>query len=193
MNYLLRVSLFVVVGVVAGVPVRAQTTYVVSSKESVVTYHMEHPAHSWNGESHSAHGRMDLTADGVPARVFITIPVLSFDSHNRNRDSHMAEVVESYIFADVAFESTNLAVLDEAHGTGSTPDRWLVEGTLTFHGVSRPIRLPVTITRERTDLTANGEFEVKLTDFDIEQPSFMLVKVKDALNVAFEIVAHAAG
>jgi polyisoprenoid-binding protein YceI len=193
MKYLSKFSVLIVAGVVAGVPARAQTTYVVSSEESVVTYHMEHPAHSWNGESHSAHGRMELTAGGVPAHVLITIPVLSFDSHNRNRDSHMAEVVESYIFADVVFESTHLALLDEAHGTGSAPARWQVEGILTFHGVSRRIHLPVTITRGSADLSASGQFEVKLTDFDIEQPSFMLVKVKDALNVAFEIVAHAAG
>lgn len=164
----------------------AQQRYVIAPAESEVVYAMHHPMHDWTGVSHRAKGTVQFDAAGQPEAVDVRIPVLSFDSGNENRDSHMAETVESYIFRDVRFHGTDVTVDPDSIG------RWLVSGQLDFHGVQHDLQVPVAVTRSDDDLEAVGTFELALTDYDIELPSLLMVKVKDWLKVDFDLMAHAS-
>ena len=125
--------------------------------------------------------------------------MLSFDSGNNNRDSHTAEVVESYIYADVSFQG-KATRLDSAatrpDSAATRPDGrarpvWQAAGTMTFHGVSRPLTCPVQLEVTPRDLSAHGKFAVKLTDFAIELPALLGLKVKDEVDLVFDVVGQA--
>lgn len=166
----------------------AQTQYHVQPGETTIIYSMDHPMHSWSGVSHKVSGVVEVGADLQPVHVELRAPVLSFDSDNKNRDSHMAEVVEYYLYPDVTFTST--------HITPGAPDAegrqtWDVQGNLTFHGVTKPVESVAHVTVNGTTLEAEGEFEVVLTDYDIELPSLLSIKVKDWMRLAFDVRGHA--
>ena len=165
------------------------TRYVLAEGQSCFTYSMEHTMHSWSGTSKTAKGEIDIQPQDASAAVNITIPVLSFDSGNANRDSHMAETVESYIYSDVTFRSTE-AHLDSTTVTpeGATCKVWTVKGVLNLHGVDHGLECPVQVVIADGRLRAHGSFAVKLTDFGLELPSLLGMKVKDEIDMVFDAV-----
>ena len=173
---------------VGAAPLQAQTTYRVDSAHSAITYDMEHPAHSWSGTSHAVSGSVTTDAGGAIIGADLTAPVVSFDSGNRNRDSHMAEVVEFYAYPNVTFHLTRL-VPHQATTTNAT--NAMAEGTLTFHGVPRPVQVPVRVDRTGSGLHVTGQFELTLTEFDLERPSLMMVKVRDWMRIHLDVTATA--
>lgn len=166
----------------------AQSRYFIDSDAGELTYAMDHPAHHWTATSHAATGLVGFNAAMKPTEITVKASVMSFDSGNRNRDSHTAEVVESYIFRDVSFHGTEIQV-GEPDSTGRTP--WEIDGELTFHGVTQPQHVTAFVTRSQDSLVATGSFETTLTAFDIDLPSFLFVKAKDWLKLDFDLHAIA--
>ena len=65
--------------------------------------------------------------------------------------------------------------------------------TVTLHGVKRTVEVPVTIERNKTTVTANGQLRLLQTDFGITPMSVMggAMAVQDPMELAFKIVATA--
>src|SRR5258708_2852627 len=84
-------------------------------------------------------GTIDATDDGIITAIDITIDPTSVDTREPKRDDHL----RSPDFLDVAqyptltFRSTKV--------TSKGKDRFLVEGDLTLHGQTRPVRFEVEI------------------------------------------------
>jgi polyisoprenoid-binding protein YceI len=66
-------------------------------------------------------------------------------------------------------------------------DSLLVEGKLTFHGVTKDVEMTGTARWSTDTLKVNGVFPVSLTRFNVERPAFLMVPVKD--TVWFEVKA----
>ena len=67
-----------------------------------------------------------------------------------------------------------------------------VEGTLSLHGVEKPVTLPIRLSVSNGQLTANGEIALLQTDYDITpiKVGGGTVRVKDKLKISFQIVAQ---
>jgi polyisoprenoid-binding protein YceI len=75
--------------------------------------------------------------------------------------------------------------------SGSAADL-LIAGRLTLHGVTGSLKVHVHVELVAETLTARGRFHVKQTDYGITPVSVGgVVKVKDALDIEFTIVAVA--
>lgn len=188
--FLLWVILAFATGAV--VQVHAQTQYTLSGKESEITYAMEHPMHSWTGTSKEAKGQISVDSDWKTGQIKIAIPVLSFDSKNGNRDSNMGEAVESYLYSEVVFQSTQVQLDSVATEAGQTRFVGRAVGNLTFHNETRPITCRISGKVVGDKLASQGAFETTLTEFDISLPSLLTMKVKNQLKLTFTIVAYAA-
>jgi polyisoprenoid-binding protein YceI len=67
----------------------------------------------------------------------------------------------------------------------------VVEGQLTLHGVTRPIKVPVRVDFAAGGFTATGTTELRQTDFGIAPISKAgVVKVKNELRLDWRLVAH---
>lgn len=150
------------------------------SGESSITYSMNHPLHTWTGESKEINSII-LTdpARSVIYQVAVSAKVSTFDSKNANRDSHMIEVTEALKFPDVTFVS-NTVNMDGSEFTSM--------GTITFHGVSQPVALKGKFTKEGTKFTFTGDFNLKLTQFNVEPPTLMTIKTEDDFKLQFKVV-----
>lgn len=88
------------------------------------------------------------------------------------------DVLDTAAYPDIEFVSTAI----ESMG----PNRWMVTGRLTIHGVTRSTTFPVA----QRDGRYRGTALLKQRDFGIEPISIVggTVKVKDELKVEFDIV-----
>jgi polyisoprenoid-binding protein YceI len=99
------------------------------------------------------------------------------------------KVLDVHRYPTIAFESTGLTVDKQ---TPTAADLALA-GQLNLRGVTRSLTVPVHVEFTPDTLTCRGHLRVKQTDFGITPVSVAgVVKVKDALDVEFTIVARSS-
>jgi len=104
--------------------------------------------------------------------------VQDFDSKNEGRDAHALEVLESLSYPQVRFYS-NLMEQKKAS--------LFIHGQLDFHGVHKNVTIVGVKKLVGNKIILSGNFEIKPTDYKIQLPSFMMVKIDDVLNFDFEL------
>lgn len=146
---------------------------------SKVTYAMKHPMHDWEGVSKDVNAVIVYNnATKNVDQVVVSLKVDSFDSGNSNRDSHALEVLEGLKFPKVTFVSTKIKP------NGNT---LVIDGNLTFHGVSKPITISVNRNDAANKLSFDGKFDVLLSDYKVDRPSLFGVKTEDFINLKFNL------
>ncbi len=166
----------------------AQTTYRIDPDRSEIVYSMSHPAHDWTGESHRVSGTLTVSGSTVTGGR-VQAPVQSFTSGNRNRDSHMAETTESYLYPNVTFEARTVTMLPAAERTADR--NATVQGVLTFHDVARPVTVPVLVSVANGAARVTGAFDVTLTEFGMDRPSLLGIKTRDWVGLRLDLTARA--
>ncbi|MFD7068460.1 YceI family protein [Streptomyces sp. NPDC059913] len=80
-------------------------------------------------------GRIEITEDVQLSRVEAVIAASSIDTGNSMRDKHLRspDFLDAERFPEITYRSDGL--------TPTGPDRWLVHGELSMHGVVRPVDL----------------------------------------------------
>jgi polyisoprenoid-binding protein YceI len=159
--------------------VEAQTKYYCDREKSTIVYFMHHPLHEWEGVSKAVDSVILTDGEKLNVQaVAVQVKVASFDSKNSNRDSHMLEVTEALIYPTVTFTSESFK---------EDGDNLIADGTLTFHGVSKPISVPVQVKHIGDTLEVTGKFNIKLTDFNIDPPSLLGVATEDNITLNFDV------
>jgi polyisoprenoid-binding protein YceI len=149
--------------------------------KSFLSYDANHSLHAWSGVSK----KVDclLIYDGETKtfkKVAVSSSVADFDSGNSNRDSHALEVLDALKFPKVTFSSTQIEEPEEG--------KLKISGKLNFHGKSKDITFDATHKVSEKEITVNGGFPVSMTEFEVERPSFMLIKTDDILEIKFRMV-----
>ena len=69
-----------------------------------------------------------------------------------------------------------------------------IKGDLSLHAVTRKITIPVRVDIMKDRLKAQGEFQIRQTDFKIKLYSILggALKVKDELKLTFDLTARSA-
>lgn len=143
-------------------------------KESSIIYRLTHPFHEV--ESISKDAQCIITVDigkKEIKQVSVQVDVTTFNSGNSNRDSHAMEVIDALSYPEANFTSTNIV----QYG-----DSLKISGKLTFHGITKDIRITATSKWTNNKLIVNGKFEISLTAFKVERPSLLMIPVKDELK-----------
>ncbi|CAN5333961.1 YceI family protein [soil metagenome] len=181
-NYImLNGYLLAIVVLCAFVAPTAKRKVMADKAASTVSYAAKHPLHSWEGVSHDVNCAMIYNDENKqPESIAVSIKVASFDSDNNNRDSHAVEAMEGIKYPNVTFTSSDIKAGDNGALTA--------KGTLTFHGVARPVTLQATSKEAGGKMTLTGEFPVNMTDYKIERPSLMGMKTEDAMILRFNVV-----
>jgi len=98
------------------------------------------------------------------------------------RDSHMKEKylqVDKYPTAELKLES-----VEKFSGEGATGLPF--KGTLTVHGVAKPVTGTVDVAKKDAGYTVKAQFDAKITDHSIDIPSYAGVTVADSVKVTVE-------
>lgn len=97
------------------------------------------------------------------------------------------ECLDAERFPTIRFVSTSVAAAGEEAGAR----RLTVHGTLTLHGVSRPITVQARVEFRDDSIEASGTLTLRQTDFGIRPISKAgVVNVKDELDIKWRLVSR---
>ena len=67
-----------------------------------------------------------------------------------------------------------------------------LKGELTFHGVTNPIEVPVTLERvDAQHVSAESTFSISLEAYKVERPELLMVKVDDKMDIEMKLMLGA--
>jgi polyisoprenoid-binding protein YceI len=172
----------------AGAGPAAEATDWAVQPGSTLGFSLVHTFHEVSGVSRAVEGKVRLLAAGR-VQAMVRSRVDAFDSGNGNRDAHMLEVVEAGRYPQVVLKAAGAL---PAPAAGAATVALTLRGEVTFHGVTRPLEVPVTVTFETPRrAVASGRFTISLEGFGVERPSLLFVKVDDAVVITASLVLAA--
>lgn len=134
---IIALSLFAVVGLADA------ATYTIDKTHSDVAFKVRHLVSKTAGKFTDFSGTITADFDNLDASsVTITIEAASIDTANQDRDNHLRseDFFDVATYPRITFTSSKI--------TKSGDDTFAVTGTLTMHGVSKTVTLPVTFLGE---------------------------------------------
>jgi polyisoprenoid-binding protein YceI len=174
--------------------------FAISSQQSLVSYHAHFTAFGDPlpgdvvGESHDVSGEFLITSSPSPTitALNVLIDMRTFDSGEPTRDEHLREqTFETDKYPYATFTATNSQVLSAPYGDGQSVT-FKLPGSMTIHGVSRPITLDVTGRFANAAITGNAETDFRLQDFGMHPPQAVPgVTISNAVSVTVQFVAPA--
>lgn len=142
-------------------------------------------------------------ANPAASSVDITIDVTSLDTGIAMRNEHLRErYLAAGKFPTMSFKSVSVTSPIRTIAAHQPVDV-SVTGDMTLHGVTRRITVPVRVVIiPQTELTkashgagdwihATTTFPIKLTDFGIDVPEKMLMKVSNDISIKVDVFAGA--
>ncbi|WP_419766364.1 MAG: YceI family protein [Arcobacter sp.] len=96
-------------------------------------------------------------------------------SDNKDRDTHMYELLKSSITPTISFTITSIVKVE---------DKYKITGDLTINNVTKKISSLSTI-GETDGLAMNGDFSFLLTDFGLEPPTMFFLTVRDQIDIKY--------
>ena len=171
-------------------PLLLATRYAVTlTPESTVTYQAADSRDSWTGRAPVE--SLSLVFDDTNLQnsaLEISVNPGKFDSGNFIRDANARRAVfETGAYPEISFVATGLRA-DPATLPVEGTRTVVLAGTLTMHGVSRPLEVPVSVARTGGNLRATGSFEVRLSDYEMTRPDLFGIKVNDEVTISFDVV-----
>jgi polyisoprenoid-binding protein YceI len=159
----------------------ADQTLRADKSKSSLSYSANHSLHAWTGISKKVDCLLIFDSETKTFRkVAVSVNVSDFDSDNSSRDSHALEVLDAIKYPKVTFGSTSIE--QEKEG------KLKISGKLNFHGKAKDITFEADYKLTEKEIIVSGGFPVSMTEFDVERPSFMLIKTDDILEIKFNIV-----
>jgi polyisoprenoid-binding protein YceI len=149
--------------------------------KSFLSYSANHALHAWTGTSKKVDCLLIFDADTKTFRkVAVSTNVADFDSANSSREGHALEVLDAIKYPKVTFGSTAIEPAKEG--------KLKISGKLNFHGKAKDITFEADYKLTDKEINVSGGFPVSMTEFEVERPSFMLIKTDDILEIKFNIV-----
>lgn len=117
----------------------------------------------------------------------LSVPVQDLKSGESGMDSRAYTALKANQFNNIAFELTSATI------TAGQKDQFQVKsvGNLSIAGVSKPIAMEAACLIDAAGaITCNGSAKLKMTDYQIKPPTFMLgaLKTGDDLTINFKLV-----
>ncbi len=171
---------------------RAQTAYHSSSKSATMTLYGTSTLHDWNMTAtvFTADAQYTLTPDnqlGALNALTVSLPVHNLKSEHDGMNDNAYESLKADQNKNITFQ------LKSATVTSSGGNKYQIAalGSLSIAGISKAVTLNTTaIVNADGSISCSGTVPIKLSEFNIERPSFMLgtMKVGDALTLNYSLI-----
>jgi polyisoprenoid-binding protein YceI len=156
---LFSVAAVAALATLAALPLRADT-FAVDPTHSEVSFQIRHMVSQVRGRFNDFSGTVQLDPKNLAASsVDFHIKATSIDTNVADRDKHLrsADFFDVEKFPEITFKSESIAAAGK--------DKYNVTGSLTMHGVTKKVTLPVTLGGQIKDPWGNTRagFEIETT------------------------------
>ena len=155
----------------------AQEIKKVDSEKSVINYTGKHFLHKWSAENKNISGLIQIENETI-SNIGVIAKVSDFRSGNSNLDSNSLRVLDALKFPNVIFKSTSIKQDNE---------QIIIDGIMNFHGIEKDITISAELVQLDESIKLSGKFSVYLTEFLVDRPSLLTMKVDDEINLEFEL------
>ena len=154
-------------------------SWTIDTSYSFINYEGSHPFHTWNGKTNDID--FNINCEKEECQMSVSTKLESFDSNNDSRDSNMLYYTESLLFPFVDIKTEYFKFNGQFNQTISTI------GKLTFHGISIDIPLNIKLIKENEDHWGECNFDIKLTEFNVERPVLLMMKISDTIKISTKL------
>ena len=110
----------------------------------------------------------------------ISIDTFSLKSEKKDRDKDMYKLLNLKIHPKILYQIKKVTKIDNI--------MYKIDGILTLNGVKKDISSISLIKIDNTQVRLNGEFYIKLTDFNMQPPSLVFfLKVRDKIDIMYSL------
>lgn len=130
----------------------------------------------WEGDS------LKVDADYSNSEFYFEVDLESLDTGIGLRNRHMREnylETDEYRYASYKGKLTNVAMNPDSLYAYSI----ISEGIFSVHGVDKNIKVMSKVYMADSGYKVTSEFEIKLSDYDIEIPSLMFMKIDETIQI----------
>jgi len=182
----------------------ATVTYNLDASQSKFMAHANRSGLLWfKGHSHHLaasdfSGQVELTPDTItPASLRLVVKAASLHETGADFTEPQKQIINKELkeivlhpdqYPDITFQSTNVT----AKAMGADRYEIDINGNLTLHGVTRPIRIPAVVTLRGDTLRAVGKFSIDRDDYKVKATSAFhgMVRVDDDIKFEFDILGR---
>jgi polyisoprenoid-binding protein YceI len=123
---------------------------------------------------------LNVVDDGQLVKVFV--PLNTLDTEIDLRNKHMKEkYLETVKYPNAELQVPRASLKFPAPGASSSGE---AQGTMSIHGVSKPVTFKYDVASKGTTLDVNGKVRLDMKDFGITQPSYLGVSVKTEVDIS---------
>lgn len=174
----------------------ATVTWLIGDGSEVV-FTSRAPLESFDGKTRQVSGHITCAPDDLigPVDLRIEVDLASLDTGIGLRDRHMRDRhLETDEHPVAVFTGEAVTASSQPALSAEQAVEIVVQGRLSLHGITQPrvVTATVLLTAEG-NLRVETEFEVKLSDHDIDRPRFLVMKLADEQEVRVDLAATPGG
>jgi polyisoprenoid-binding protein YceI len=176
-----HIALFVFALMTAAYIAQAQQKiFTLDPAQTKVNFTVDSTLHTVHGDFRLKRGSIQFDNSTGAATGELVVDSASGESGNDGRDKKMhKEILESPKYSDIVFTPQHVkgTVANEGKSTIE------VEGTLTMHGKSKPVTMPLEVQLQNGTGSADGTFSVKYQEWGMKNPSTFVLRVNDSVHI----------
>ena len=157
--------------------------YSFGTSGSTVTFHNVASLHAINGEVEDYNGSFD-SSTGTGSFV---VKTKSMTTNLGPRDKRMhSYCLESDKFPTIQFDVSGVDGL-ETMNSEAKRGKVTLQGKLTIRDVTKPISVPTAFVKMGNDMSLQGQFDFKWTDYDVPDPSIFISTLYPDMSLKFSL------
>ena len=160
-------------------------------EDNLIRFESKAPLETIVGTTNAVSGEITLDPADLTTgiKVVISVDAASLKTGNKIRDSHMRKNhLQTEQFPAIEFKID--AVVLEGGVVDKLPRSFTITGDFKLHGVTRTIQVPVEATYFESGaekkVHVKGGFEVKLSDYEIARPQFLIMKLDEIQRIQLD-------
>jgi len=155
--------------------------YSIIQSDSKVEYSGRHPIHAFTGKSSSIMLLSDCDSSGDKCDLKFTVPVISLNSGNDNRDSNMLNYLEAFSYSGIILNIEDFMIMEY--------DSKSISCAITIHGVTQTIDIPLTVKQKSPNqYRASSTFSILLEEFDIPRPKLLFIPIDNEIRIKVDLL-----
>jgi len=162
-----------------------------SPGNSSITFEVDSTWHLIKGTSKNFSGKLWLNdpKDFQSVRGNIILPISEFDTENESRNERMREVTHASEYPNVEFSITNFNApqCNPTTLTENSPCNSTLEGDLTINNVTKKVIAKTSLEKNDQTYKVTGVTSIKWADFNVEDPSILVAKLYEDVNIQIKI------
>jgi polyisoprenoid-binding protein YceI len=189
-----RVALMTLLLVAAAANLALAARYEIVGADSEVVFESRAPMETFKGKTREISGwfAADLANLAGSVELEVEVQLASFDTGLGKRNQHMRDNhLETDTYPVARFTAGAIVLAEPGSLTAGQPVRLTLRGTLDLHGVQKEMDCQVDLQQEADGtLAIAGTFPVLLSDFNIDRPKFLVLKLADEQKVMLDLSAR---